>query len=51
LVKERIFEELEVEIITTYENLNQHTIRQFLHSYRVAEDDTTKENPHDIQIK
>jgi hypothetical protein len=50
LIKERIFEEPEVEIVTTYHNQNRQTVRQLLHCYHIAEDDPTEENPCDIQI-
>ena len=50
LIKVRIFEEPEVEILIDYQNLNWKTIRQLLHYYHVAKDDPIEENPHDIQI-
>jgi len=50
LIKERIFEEREVEILTTYHNQNQHKVRQLLYYYHVVENDPAEENPCDIQI-
>jgi hypothetical protein len=49
LVRDRIFEEPEVEIVTTYQNQKRQTVRQLLHCYHVAEDDPTEENPCNIQ--
>jgi hypothetical protein len=39
LIKERIVEEPEVEIVTYYHNKNHQKIRQLLHCYHVPEDD------------
>jgi hypothetical protein len=50
LIKENIFEETEVGIITSYQNQNRQIVRQLLHCYHVTEDDPTEENPRDIQI-
>jgi hypothetical protein len=51
VVRDRIFEEPEVEIVTTYQNQKRQTVRQLLHCYHVAEEeDPTEENPHNIQI-
>jgi hypothetical protein len=44
LIKENIFQELEVEIETSYHNHNRKIIRQLLHYYHVAEDDRTEQN-------
>jgi hypothetical protein len=45
VVRDRIFEEPEFEIVTTYQNQNRQTVRQLLHCYHVAEEDPTEENP------
>ena len=50
LIKENIFEEPEVEIVTSYHNHNRKTIKQLLHCYHVVEYDPLEENPCDIQI-
>jgi hypothetical protein len=50
LIKEKIFEEPEVEIVISYQNHNQQTIRQLLHYYHVTEDDPKKENLRNIQM-
>jgi hypothetical protein len=39
LIKENIFEELEVEIVTTYQIQDRQIDRQLVHCYHVAEDD------------
>jgi hypothetical protein len=50
VVRDRIFEELEVEIVIDYHNQKRQTIRKLLHHYQVTEEDPTEENPCNIQI-
>jgi hypothetical protein len=50
LVRDRIFEELEVDIVTAYRNQKRQIVRQSLHCYYVVEDDRAEENPRDIKI-
>jgi hypothetical protein len=50
LVREKIFEEPEFEIITSYHNHKRHTVIQLLHCYHVIEDDPGEENPCNIKI-
>jgi hypothetical protein len=48
-VRDKIFEEPKVKIVTTY--YSRQIVRQFLYCYNVAEDeDPTEENSHNIQI-
>ena len=48
LVRDRIFEEIEVQIVTTYHNQKRHKVRQLLHCYHIAEEDPVEENTHNI---
>jgi hypothetical protein len=50
VVRDRIFEELEFEIVTSYQNQNSQTVRQLLHYYHVVEDDLVEEKSCDIHI-
>jgi len=50
LIKERIFEEPKVDIVTTYQNQKQQIVRRLLHCYQVAKYDPIEEKPRDIQI-
>ena len=51
VVRDRIFEEPEVDIVTDYHNPKKHTARQLLHYYHVTEEeDPTEENQRNIQI-
>jgi hypothetical protein len=46
VVRDRIFEEPEVEIVTNYQNPKKQTIRELLHYYHdIEEEDPSKENP------
>ena len=49
LVKDKIFEEPKVKVVTTYQK--KQTIIQLLHYYHVIEEqDPPEENPHNTQI-
>jgi hypothetical protein len=49
VVRDRIFEEKNFEIIPTYQNHTRNTVRNLLHCYHVIEeDDPTKENACNI---
>jgi hypothetical protein len=51
LVRDMIFEEPKVDIVTAYQNQKKQTVRQLIYFYHVAkEEDPIEENPHNIKI-
>ena len=50
LVRDRIFEEPEVELVISYQNQNQQTVKQLLHYCHLMEEDPIEENSCNIQI-
>jgi hypothetical protein len=49
-IMDRIFEEIQFEIVTTYQNQNRQIVRHLLHCYHVVEDDPLEENPLNIKF-
>jgi len=50
LVRDRIFEEPEVEVVKSYQKQNQQIVKQLLHYCHLVEEDPTEENSCNIEI-
>jgi hypothetical protein len=51
VVRDKIFEELEFEIVLAYQKQARQIVKQLLHCYHVVEEeDPTKDNLRNIQI-